>query len=96
VSSLESSHKSSENKLEKTLTHEQKEGIFSNFSISEETIKLLKGQRVTYFFLIQVKTFGSIYEGKDLIAQAQTRAGKTVSFAIPLIERLKRYQETIF
>jgi hypothetical protein len=26
-----------------TLTREQKEGAFSNFSISEETIKLLKG-----------------------------------------------------
>ncbi|XP_071467316.1 ATP-dependent RNA helicase DDX50 isoform X2 [Marmota flaviventris] len=85
VSSLESStHKSSDNKLEETLTREQKEGDFSNFSISEETIKLLK-----------VKTFSPVYEGKDLIAQARTGTGKTFSFAIPLIERLQRNQETI-
>ncbi|XP_043332697.1 ATP-dependent RNA helicase DDX50 isoform X2 [Cervus canadensis] len=96
VSSLNSStHKSSDNKLEETLTREQKEGAFSNFPISEETIKLLKGRGVTYLFPIQVKTFGPVYEGKDLIAQARTGTGKTFSFAIPLIERLQRNQETI-
>uniref|UniRef100_A0A2K6S657 RNA helicase n=1 Tax=Saimiri boliviensis boliviensis TaxID=39432 RepID=A0A2K6S657_SAIBB len=96
VSSLDSStHKSSDNKLEETLTREQKEGAFSNFPISEETIKLLKGRGVTYLFPIQVKTFGPVYEGKDLIAQARTGTGKTFSFAIPLIERLQRNQETI-
>lgn len=94
VSSSENSHKSSD-KAEETLTREQKEGAFSNFSISEETIKLLKGRGVTYLFPIQVKTFGPVYEGKDLIAQARTGTGKTFSFAIPLIERLQRNQETI-
>ncbi|KAM9617859.1 ATP-dependent RNA helicase DDX50 isoform 3-T3 [Trichechus inunguis] len=96
VSSLDgSTHKSSDNKLEETLTREQKEGAFSNFPISEETVKLLKGRGVTYLFPIQVKTFGPVYEGKDLIAQARTGTGKTFSFAIPLIERLQRNQETI-
>ncbi|XP_005657446.1 ATP-dependent RNA helicase DDX50 isoform X3 [Sus scrofa] len=96
VSSLDSStHKSSDNKPEESLTREQKEGAFSNFPISEETIKLLKGRGVTYLFPIQVKTFGPVYEGKDLIAQARTGTGKTFSFAIPLIERLQRNQETI-
>ncbi|KAM5321523.1 ATP-dependent RNA helicase DDX50 isoform 2-T2 [Glossophaga mutica] len=95
MSPLHSSHKSSDNKLEETLTREQKEGAFSNFPISEETIKLLKGRGVTYLFPIQVKTFGPVYEGKDLIAQARTGTGKTFSFAIPLIERLQRNQETI-
>ncbi|KAB0352418.1 hypothetical protein FD754_017275 [Muntiacus muntjak] len=96
VSSLNSStHKSSDSKLEETLIREQKEGAFSNFPISEETIKLLKGRGVTYLFPIQVKTFGPVYEGKDLIAQARTGTGKTFSFAIPLIERLQRNQETI-
>lgn len=94
VSSSENSHKSSD-KADETLTREQKEGAFSNFSISEETIKLLKGRGVTYLFPIQVKTFGPVYEGKDLIAQARTGTGKTFSFAIPLIERLQRNQETI-
>ena len=53
------------------------------------------GRGVTYLFPIQVKTFGPVYEGKDLIAQARTGTGKTFSFAIPLIERLQRNQETV-
>lgn len=53
------------------------------------------GRGVSYLFPIQVKTFGPVYEGKDLIAQARTGTGKTFSFAIPLIERLQRNQETI-
>ena len=80
---------------QRRLTCEQKEEAFSNFSISEETIKLLKGRGITYLFPIQVKTFGPVYEGKDLISQAWTGTGKTFSFAIPLIERLQRNQETI-
>ncbi|TKC34706.1 hypothetical protein EI555_011579 [Monodon monoceros] len=79
----DSTQKSSDNKLEDTLIREQKEGAFSNFPISEETIKLLKGLGVTYLFPIQVKTFGP------------TGTGKTFCFAIPLIERLQRNQETI-
>uniref|UniRef100_A0A2K6EDB2 RNA helicase n=1 Tax=Macaca nemestrina TaxID=9545 RepID=A0A2K6EDB2_MACNE len=66
-----STHKSSDNKLEETLTREQKE-------------------RETSLFPILVKTFGPVYEGKDLIER------KTFSFAIPLIERLQRNQETVF
>uniref|UniRef100_A0A8C5Z7D2 RNA helicase n=1 Tax=Marmota marmota marmota TaxID=9994 RepID=A0A8C5Z7D2_MARMA len=68
---------------------EQKEGAFSNFPISEETIKLLKARGVTFLFPIQAKTFHHVYSGKDLIAQARTGTGKTFSFAIPLIEKLQ-------
>lgn len=82
-------------KLEEDLTPEQKEGAFSRFPISEETIKLLKARGVTYLFPIQVKAFSPVYEGKDLIAQARTGTGKTFSFAIPLIEKLQRDQEEL-
>ncbi|KAL0177076.1 hypothetical protein M9458_025970, partial [Cirrhinus mrigala] len=44
---------------------------------------------VTYLFDIQVKTFNSVYDGKDLIGQARTGTGKTFSFAIPLVEKLQ-------
>ena len=46
------------------------------------------GRGVSYLFDIQVKTFNSIYDGKDVVAQARTGTGKTFSFAIPLIEKL--------
>lgn len=45
---------------------------------------------VSYLFDIQVKTFDSVYDGEDVIAQARTGTGKTFSFAIPLVEKLQR------
>ncbi|XP_029465017.1 nucleolar RNA helicase 2 isoform X2 [Rhinatrema bivittatum] len=71
------------------LTAEQKEGAFSNFCISKQTIELLNARGVTYLFPVQVKTFQHVYEGKDVVAQARTGTGKTFSFAIPLIEKLQ-------
>ncbi|NWH74384.1 DDX21 helicase, partial [Piaya cayana] len=71
------------------LTEEAKEGDFSNFPLSENTINLLKARGVKYLFPVQVKTFQPIYDGKDVIAQARTGTGKTFSFAVPLIEKLQ-------
>lgn len=84
----EAASEESNSELEQEIPVEQKEGAFSNFPISEETIKLLKARGVTFLFPIQAKTFYHVYGGKDLIAQARTGTGKTFSFAIPLIEKL--------
>ncbi|XP_012306850.1 nucleolar RNA helicase 2 [Aotus nancymaae] len=84
----EAASEESNSEMEQEIPVEQKEGAFSNFPISEETIKLLKGRGVTFLFPIQAKTFHHVYSGKDLIAQARTGTGKTFSFAIPLIEKL--------
>uniref|UniRef100_A0A672PHR7 RNA helicase n=1 Tax=Sinocyclocheilus grahami TaxID=75366 RepID=A0A672PHR7_SINGR len=70
-------------------TPEQKEGAFSNFRISQNTIRLLQARGVSYLFDIQVKTFNSVYDGKDVIGQARTGTGKTFSFAVPLVEKLQ-------
>ncbi|KAK2512992.1 nucleolar RNA helicase 2-like protein [Columba guinea] len=71
------------------LTEEAKEGAFSNFPLSQNTISLLKARGVKYLFPVQVKTFQPIYDGKDVIAQARTGTGKTFSFALPLVEKLQ-------
>ncbi|XP_067996274.1 nucleolar RNA helicase 2-like isoform X2 [Melanerpes formicivorus] len=71
------------------LTEEEKEGAFSNFPLSQNTINLLKARGVKYLFPVQVTTFQPIYDGKDVIAQARTGTGKTFSFAVPLIEKLQ-------
>ncbi|NXT74862.1 DDX21 helicase, partial [Zapornia atra] len=71
------------------LTEEAKEGAFSNFPLSQNTINLLKARGVKYLFPVQVKTFQPIYDGKDVIAQARTGTGKTFSFAVPLTEKLQ-------
>ncbi|XP_077451132.1 nucleolar RNA helicase 2 [Stigmatopora argus] len=70
-------------------TPEQKKGDFSNFRISDHTIRKLKGRGVSYLFDIQAQTFDSVYDGYDVLAQARTGTGKTFSFAIPLIEKLQ-------
>ncbi|XP_029000540.1 nucleolar RNA helicase 2 [Betta splendens] len=79
----------SDSEKETEETPEQKEGAFSNFRISPVTISKLKDRGVTYLFDIQVKTFNSVYDGEDVIAQARTGTGKTFSFAIPLLEKLQ-------
>ncbi|KAF1392970.1 hypothetical protein PFLUV_G00033550 [Perca fluviatilis] len=80
----------SDSEKEPEETPEQKEGAFSNFRISQFTIDKLKARGVSYLFDIQVKTFNSVYDGEDVIAQARTGTGKTFSFAIPLVEKLQR------
>lgn len=87
--SSDDSSQCSEGEIEEDLTPEQKEGAFSNFRISQETIELLKGRGVTYLFPIQAQTFNCIYDGSDCVAQARTGTGKTFSFAIPLVEKLQ-------
>uniref|UniRef100_A0A7M4EH67 RNA helicase n=1 Tax=Crocodylus porosus TaxID=8502 RepID=A0A7M4EH67_CROPO len=87
--SSEGSSGEGDSEQEQELTTEQKDGAFSNFYISKETIELLRARGVSYLFPVQVKTFYPIYDGKDVIAQAWTGTGKTFSFAIPLIEKLQ-------
>ncbi|XP_069124943.1 nucleolar RNA helicase 2-like [Argopecten irradians] len=70
------------------LTPEQKAGAFSNFRISAQTVNKLKDKGITHLFPIQAQTFDYVYDGEDVIAQARTGTGKTLSFALPLVERL--------
>ncbi|XP_051009100.1 nucleolar RNA helicase 2 [Acomys russatus] len=89
ANSSEALGEESSSETEKEIPLEQKEGAFSNFPISEETVKLLKARGVNFLFPVQAKTFHHVYSGKDVIAQARTGTGKTFSFAIPLIEKLQ-------
>ncbi|XP_034381621.1 nucleolar RNA helicase 2 isoform X3 [Cyclopterus lumpus] len=86
---VQSSEDSASDSEKETETPEQKEGAFSNFRISQFTIDKLKARGATYLFDIQIKTFNSVYDGEDVIAQARTGTGKTFSFAIPLVEKLQ-------
>ncbi|KAK2101114.1 Nucleolar RNA helicase 2 [Saguinus oedipus] len=76
----EGANEESNSEIEQEIPMELKDGAFSNFHISEETIKLLKDQGVTFLFPIQAKT--------NIVVTAQAGTGKIISFAIPLIEKL--------
>ena len=67
---------------------EKKLRKLSKYRIRKETKKLLKERGVKYLFPIQYMTFDHIYDGKDVIGQARTGTWKTLSFVLPLLERL--------
>ncbi|XP_067939697.1 ATP-dependent RNA helicase DDX50-like isoform X2 [Watersipora subatra] len=74
---------------------EHSEGRFSNFPIREKTITKLKAKGIHYLFPVQVQTFKVVLEGKDVIAKARTGTGKTLAFALPLIEKLEREKPAV-
>uniref|UniRef100_A0A8C2EKI7 RNA helicase n=1 Tax=Cyprinus carpio TaxID=7962 RepID=A0A8C2EKI7_CYPCA len=61
--------------------------LYCGFNLKHLLFLLARG--VSYLFDIQVKTFNSVYDGKDVIGQARTGTGKTFSFAVPLVEKLQ-------
>lgn len=67
---------------------QKKLGKLSKFRIRKETRKLLKERGVKYLFPIQYMTFDPVYDGKDVIGQARTGTGKTLSFVLPLLEQV--------
>ena len=69
-------------------SEEEKLGKLSKFRIRKATRKVLKERGVKYLFPIQYLTFDHVYDGKDLIGQARTGTGKTLSFVLPLLEKL--------
>ena len=60
-----------------------------DFALSSVTREALKARGVKVLFPIQVATFATIFdEKKDLMARARTGTGKTLAFALPIIEAL--------
>lgn len=80
---------------ESSCKEEKKLGKFSNFRIRKSTRKVLKERGVKYLFPIQYMTFDHVYDGKDLIGQARTGTGKTLSFVLPLLEKLTEEEELV-
>jgi ATP-dependent RNA helicase DeaD len=53
-------------------------------------ISLLEKNGITIATPIQKEIIPAIFEGRDVLAQSETGSGKTLSFAIPIIEHLNR------
>jgi ATP-dependent RNA helicase DDX21 len=62
---------------------------FSSFPISSSSITLLKAQGITELFPIQAQSFNYIFQGIDVLGRARTGTGKTLAFALPIIESFK-------
>ncbi|XP_046359627.1 nucleolar RNA helicase 2-like [Haliotis rufescens] len=68
-------------------------GAFTNFRISPGSIEKLNAKGISYLFPVQYETFDTVFDGGDVIAQARTGTGKTLSFALPLVEKLERSEK---
>lgn len=58
--------------------------------IDNRTKDELRKHGITGLFPIQAKTFDYIYNGEDLIARDLTGSGKTMAFALPIVERMRK------
>src|SRR5690242_2262641 len=63
---------------------------FSAFNVSKQLLALLERHGITVATPVQEKIIPAINEGRDVIAQSETGSGKTLSFAIPIIERFNK------
>jgi len=61
---------------------------FSELNIKKEIKQSIKEMGFNEMFPIQEQTIPPLLEGKDLIGQAQTGTGKTIAFAIPMLEKI--------
>lgn len=64
-------------------------GQFKNFNLSKQITDKLVEKKITYLYPIQIATLKHIRENHDVIAQARTGTGKTMAFAIPIVEHLQ-------
>jgi ATP-dependent RNA helicase DeaD len=60
--------------------------------LGKRLISLLEHHGITIPTPIQTEIIPAIFDGRDVLAQSETGSGKTLSFAIPLIEQLTRSQ----
>jgi ATP-dependent RNA helicase DeaD len=61
---------------------------FESFGVSKATLNLLEKHSIVTPTPIQKLALPHIFQGKDVIAQAETGSGKTLAFALPLIEQI--------
>ena len=61
---------------------------FRELGVREETVEALEAAGITRAFAIQEYAIPVAMRGSDLIGQAPTGTGKTLSFGIPILEQL--------
>lgn len=62
---------------------------FSSLGVFPELVQALSNQKITQPFPIQEKAIPAILQQKDVLGIAQTGSGKTASYVVPLLMKLK-------
>jgi ATP-dependent RNA helicase DeaD len=68
---------------------------FSSLGITPELTALLKEQGIAAPTPVQRQTIPMLLQDKDVIAQAQTGTGKTLAFALPMLQRVNVEKEQV-
>ncbi len=61
---------------------------FAELGVRDETVRALTDDGIIHTFPIQAQTLPLALGGSDLIGQAKTGTGKTLGFAVPILQRL--------
>ena len=61
---------------------------FSQLGVSARIVRVLGERDITTPFPIQAKVLRDALAGRDVLAKAPTGSGKTIAFAIPIVERI--------
>jgi ATP-dependent RNA helicase RhlE len=69
---------------------------FDHFGLSTEILRAVGEQGYEQPTPIQEQAIPHVLAGRDLLGRAQTGTGKTAAFALPMLERLRRYANTSF
>ena len=64
-------------------------GAFEKFKLPKNMTDKLEAKGIKFLYPIQIATLEHIRAGHDMIAQARTGTGKTMAFAIPIVEALQ-------
>ena len=62
---------------------------FNQLGLSEESLKILKGLKFDKPTPIQEKVIPVAINGSDILGTAQTGSGKTISYILPIVEKLR-------
>ncbi len=68
---------------------------FNSLGLSAELTKALHYEGITEPTPVQKQTIPLLLEGHDVIAQAQTGTGKTLAFALPILQRIRIDKEQV-
>ena len=60
----------------------------SLFNIDKQTVELLASTGITHFTPIQAQSYDMLLAGQDVLGRSRTGTGKTLAFALPLVQQL--------
>jgi ATP-dependent RNA helicase RhlE len=68
---------------------ETSRATFSALGASDSVVRVLEGRSVVEPFPIQTLVVPDALAGRDVLAKSRTGSGKTIAFAVPIVERLE-------